>query len=795
MAPKDDLETLFAKRREIDRALLDEHSREVVILFTDIVGSTQYFEAKGDIAGLELVRRHNALLFPIVEAHAGWIVKTIGDAIMAVFEQPAEAVRCAIGMQRALAKENAAPGEPIHIRIGAHWGRALVEDGKDVFGDAVNTAARVVNEARGDEIVISRALADRLEAKDGFTVAPRGSFQPKGKTDPVQLVAVHWREGVPVATELPAPSHAVETRQEVFVLELQVGAHGLKVAAIDGAAGKGTVKAYADVDLPIAKLDQLSERFDPFMRAVPSPSYVARVKELGTELFGSALSERAQQHLGETGLRFLRLQLDDHLVGVPWELMHDGHEFLALRFAVGRVISARAEGPEATRRSGDAAASGHALVVSNPSGDLEAALREGEAVAGLLRDGYGGEVRHLRGPVTREELLSALKGCALLHFAGHTEHPTAASRGGFRVADGIVTPDEIAQAVGASAPALVFANGCHASTAEAFRGEAPNPPDLASALLLRGARHFVGPRWEISDEDALTFALRFYERALSGAEFGEAVRLARLALRDDASRPLSFAGYVLYGEPRDGLPRARIGLSRERATRSTVSRDQFPAVSPVPPPPGPAAGPPKRRRTALIAGVAVGVAGVVGVAGYLGWRARAGAQVATISAEQQPSKTEEPRSAPTGPVRLCMLPFKNISGEKDLDQLSQGMAEALTTDFGGNSGIRVIERPQVDVQIGELEFENSRYVDPAVRSEIGKIKGAEVVLIGGFQRAGNVVRANARFVHVESGEVLQAMRADVQAPPSKPEKLLELQDKLAEEVNRSVPEVVQRLRK
>ena len=64
-----------------------------------------------------------------------------------------------------------------------------------------------------------------------------------------------------------------------------------------------------------------------------------------------------------------------------------------------------------------------------------------------------------------------------------------------------------------------------------------------------------------------------------------------------------------------------------------------------------------------------------------------------------------------------------------------------------------------------------------------------------FDTPGNVVRANARFVHVESGEVLQAMRADVLAPPSKPEKLLELQDKLAEDVNRSVPEVVQRLRK
>ncbi|MBX5483063.1 MAG: CHAT domain-containing protein [Myxococcaceae bacterium] len=529
---KEDLETLFARRREIDRALLEHHSREVTILFTDIVGSTQFFETRGDIAGLELVRRHNALLFPIVERHNGWIVKTIGDAIMAVFEDPQKAVACGVQMQRELAEENArGAGEPIHIRIGAHHGRALVEAGKDVFGDAVNLAARVVNEARGDEIVISQALADRLTPQEGVTLIPRGSFQPQGKAAPVPVVRVQWREGSPAA-EHKKPA-------ELFVLELQVGARGLKVAALDGAADKGTVKAYADVAVSPVRLQSMADQFDAFMSAGGGPSYVARVKELGETLFHAALSERARRHVAETGLRFLRLHLDDHLVHVPWELMHDGKEFLALRFAVGRVVSARAETSPALRLpSADAT---HAVVVSNPSGDLEHALREGDAVAGLLRDGYAGEVRHIRGPVTKAALLEALRGCALLHFAGHTEQPRADGPGGFRVMDGLVSPEEVARSVGASAPALVFANGCHASSAEAFRPATDAAPDLASALLLRGSRHFIGPRWEIADADALTFALRFYERALRGMELGEAVRQARRELSAAQARPLSFA--------------------------------------------------------------------------------------------------------------------------------------------------------------------------------------------------------------------------------------------------------------
>ena len=61
-----ELERLFAARREIDRALLEKHAREVAVLFTDIVGSTRFFERKGDIEGLALVKRHNDALFPVI---------------------------------------------------------------------------------------------------------------------------------------------------------------------------------------------------------------------------------------------------------------------------------------------------------------------------------------------------------------------------------------------------------------------------------------------------------------------------------------------------------------------------------------------------------------------------------------------------------------------------------------------------------------------------------------------------------------------------------------------------------
>ena len=74
----------------------------MTVLFSDIKGSTAYFEQHGDVEGLAMVQRHNDLLFPCVENNHGRIIKTIGDAIMALFDNPVDAVKAAAQMQRSL---------------------------------------------------------------------------------------------------------------------------------------------------------------------------------------------------------------------------------------------------------------------------------------------------------------------------------------------------------------------------------------------------------------------------------------------------------------------------------------------------------------------------------------------------------------------------------------------------------------------------------------------------------------------------------------------------------------------
>ena len=93
------IEKLLRARQELDEQLKAQFVHNVTVMFTDIQGSTAFFETYGDIEGRLMVQKHNELLFPCIQTFQGDIFKTIGDAIMAGFEKPVDAVRAAVAMQ------------------------------------------------------------------------------------------------------------------------------------------------------------------------------------------------------------------------------------------------------------------------------------------------------------------------------------------------------------------------------------------------------------------------------------------------------------------------------------------------------------------------------------------------------------------------------------------------------------------------------------------------------------------------------------------------------------------------
>ncbi len=164
----------------------------MTILFSDIKGSTAYFEQYGDVEGLAMVQRHNDLLFPCVENNHGRIIKTIGDAIMALFNNPVDAMKAAAAMQRSLFEDRSTRPESqrVHIRIGLHTGLGLMQD-NDVFGDVVNASARVQSQSEPDQILITDSLLHAAETA-GMQVGRLGRARMKGKDEPIDIYAVAW---------------------------------------------------------------------------------------------------------------------------------------------------------------------------------------------------------------------------------------------------------------------------------------------------------------------------------------------------------------------------------------------------------------------------------------------------------------------------------------------------------------------------------------------------------------------------------------------------------------------------
>jgi len=133
-------------------------NRIVTFLFTDIEGSSAWWQENA-AAMSKAVEQHDALTRTQVERHAGTIVKSTGDGVFAVFDDPLGALRSALDLQRALLQTPSSDAVALRIRVGIHVGHANVRDG-DYFGNDVNRAARMMSVAHGGQTVVSSAVAE-----------------------------------------------------------------------------------------------------------------------------------------------------------------------------------------------------------------------------------------------------------------------------------------------------------------------------------------------------------------------------------------------------------------------------------------------------------------------------------------------------------------------------------------------------------------------------------------------------------------------------------------------------------
>ncbi len=134
-------------------------------MFTDIVGYTSLTESNENLA-LTLLDEHRKIVRPLIEAHGGKEVKTMGDAFLVEFTSAAEAVKCASEIQESLFRFNSKrkPAERILLRIGIHLGD-VIHSGRDVYGDAVNLASRIERLSEPGGVTVSRQVYDSVRSK------------------------------------------------------------------------------------------------------------------------------------------------------------------------------------------------------------------------------------------------------------------------------------------------------------------------------------------------------------------------------------------------------------------------------------------------------------------------------------------------------------------------------------------------------------------------------------------------------------------------------------------------------
>jgi class 3 adenylate cyclase len=163
------------------------------VLFTDVVNSTTLTQLLGDDVALALLGVHDTIVRDALSALGGREVKHTGDGIMASFVSPAAAVRCAMQIQRELAKHaETNPERSLKVRVGAAAGEP-VEQHNDLFGCTVQLAARLCAHAQPEQILVSNAIAELCLGK-GLLFEDVGEVSLRGFGSPVRAHAASWKQ-------------------------------------------------------------------------------------------------------------------------------------------------------------------------------------------------------------------------------------------------------------------------------------------------------------------------------------------------------------------------------------------------------------------------------------------------------------------------------------------------------------------------------------------------------------------------------------------------------------------------
>ena len=190
------------------------------VLFADVAGSTALYEVLGDERAFALVENCLGIMSACTVEAQGRVVKTIGDAVMAVFESADAAATAATAMQHRVDELGPSVGVRLGLRIGFRYGTVVEREG-DVFGDTVNLASRLCDLASKGQIVTDRETAGQLSGPHLALLRPLFSIPVKGKEQEVELVELSWQTTADEKTAIFVSRPKAGARPALLELELE----------------------------------------------------------------------------------------------------------------------------------------------------------------------------------------------------------------------------------------------------------------------------------------------------------------------------------------------------------------------------------------------------------------------------------------------------------------------------------------------------------------------------------------------------------------------------------------------
>jgi class 3 adenylate cyclase len=164
----------------------------LTILFTDVEGSTDLRTQRGDKAAHEILRAHEELVRGCVAAHGGREVKALGDGFMIAFTSARRGLACAVAIQQATEEQRwRSPGAAVRVRVGLNTGE-VTEEGDDLYGQAVNAAARIAARAKAGEILVAEVTRQLAGSGPEFIFRDRGRLRRKGFPERWRLYGLAW---------------------------------------------------------------------------------------------------------------------------------------------------------------------------------------------------------------------------------------------------------------------------------------------------------------------------------------------------------------------------------------------------------------------------------------------------------------------------------------------------------------------------------------------------------------------------------------------------------------------------